>query len=142
VYLRHQARSTIRKATTDFGVRRALYAAGFRPGELVHNTFSYHFTPAGFMLDLAAQVLGRPVFPAGGTNRAAGHRYRGPQAGVLFGYTLLSQDHSRKSRRDEEGRRQSEESVGRRGSVPAKRPTDVERAESGVIKTTEQRIWD
>ena len=50
----------------DFwGFARALYAAGFREGELVHNTFSYHFTPAGFMMDLAAQALGCPVFPAG-----------------------------------------------------------------------------
>ena len=50
----------------DFwGFARALYAAGFRQGELVHNTFSYHFTPAGFMMDLAAQAIGCPVFPAG-----------------------------------------------------------------------------
>src|SRR5262249_29104633 len=50
----------------DFwGMARALYAAGFREGELVHNTFSYHFTPAGFMMDLAAQAIGCPVFPAG-----------------------------------------------------------------------------
>jgi len=50
----------------DFwGFARALYAAGLRPGELVHNTFSYHFTPAGFMMDLAAQALGCPVIPAG-----------------------------------------------------------------------------
>jgi phenylacetate-CoA ligase len=50
----------------DFwGFARALYAAGFREGELVHNTFSYHFTPAGFMMDLAAQALGCPVIPAG-----------------------------------------------------------------------------
>jgi phenylacetate-CoA ligase len=50
----------------DFwGFARALYAAGFREGELVHNTFSYHFTPAGFMLDIAAQALGCPVVPAG-----------------------------------------------------------------------------
>lgn len=48
-----------------WGFARALYAAGFRAGELVHNSFSYHFTPAGFMLDLAAQALGCPVFPAG-----------------------------------------------------------------------------
>src|SRR5581483_9518237 len=48
-----------------FGLARALFAAGFREGELVHNTFSYHFTPAGFMFDLAAQALGCPVFPAG-----------------------------------------------------------------------------
>jgi phenylacetate-CoA ligase len=48
-----------------WGLARALFAAGFREGELVHNTFSYHFTPAGFMFDLAAQTLGCPVFPAG-----------------------------------------------------------------------------
>ena len=44
---------------------RALHAAGFRAGELIHNTFSYHFTPAGFMLEGAAHKLGCPVFPAG-----------------------------------------------------------------------------
>jgi phenylacetate-coenzyme A ligase PaaK-like adenylate-forming protein len=48
-----------------WGFARALFAAGFREGELVHNTFSYHFTPAGFMIDLAAQTIGCPVFPAG-----------------------------------------------------------------------------
>jgi phenylacetate-CoA ligase len=48
-----------------WGLARALFAAGFREGELVHNSFSYHFTPAGFMFDLAAQALGCPVFPAG-----------------------------------------------------------------------------
>ncbi|MDE2583991.1 MAG: phenylacetate--CoA ligase family protein, partial [Betaproteobacteria bacterium] len=41
---------------------RALHAAGFRSGELIHNTFSYHFTPAGFMLEGAAHKLGCPVF--------------------------------------------------------------------------------
>ena len=44
---------------------RSLYAAGFRAGELVHNTFSYHFTPAGFMVEGAAQKIGCCVFPAG-----------------------------------------------------------------------------
>ena len=44
---------------------RALFAAGFRRGDLVHNTYSYHFTPAGFMIDLAAQAIGCAVFPAG-----------------------------------------------------------------------------
>ncbi|MCA3131783.1 MAG: AMP-binding protein [Rhodocyclaceae bacterium] len=48
-----------------WGFARALYAAGFRQGDLVHNTFSYHFTPAGFMVDSGAQALGCPVFPAG-----------------------------------------------------------------------------
>ncbi|HXH03781.1 MAG TPA: AMP-binding protein [Candidatus Competibacteraceae bacterium] len=44
---------------------RALFAAGLRPGELVHNTFSYHFTPAGSMMESGAAALGCPVFPAG-----------------------------------------------------------------------------
>ena len=44
---------------------RALYAAGFRAGDLVHNTFSYHFTPAGSMMETAAHALGCTVFPAG-----------------------------------------------------------------------------
>ena len=44
---------------------RAMTAAGFRSGDLVHNTFSYHFTPAGSMLDCAALALGCTVFPAG-----------------------------------------------------------------------------
>jgi phenylacetate-CoA ligase len=30
-----------------FRMARALYAAGFRAGDLIHNTFSYHLTPAG-----------------------------------------------------------------------------------------------
>jgi phenylacetate-CoA ligase len=44
---------------------RALHAAGVRRGDLIHNTFSYHFTPAGFMVDGAARRLGCCVFPAG-----------------------------------------------------------------------------
>jgi phenylacetate-CoA ligase len=44
---------------------RSLYAAGVRKGMLVHNTFAYHFTPAGFMMDSGARALGCPVFPAG-----------------------------------------------------------------------------
>jgi phenylacetate-CoA ligase len=44
---------------------RALVAAGFRAGDLVHNTFAYHFTPAGAMLESAARALGCTVFPAG-----------------------------------------------------------------------------
>lgn len=44
---------------------RILYAAGFRPGQLILNTFAYHFTPAGHMLEAGATRLGCPVFPAG-----------------------------------------------------------------------------
>jgi phenylacetate-CoA ligase len=44
---------------------RALYAAGFRQGDLVHNSFSYHLTPAGSMMETAAHALGCTVFPGG-----------------------------------------------------------------------------
>ena len=44
---------------------RALYAAGFRGGNLVHNCFSYHLTPAGSMLETGAQAIGCTVFPGG-----------------------------------------------------------------------------
>jgi len=44
---------------------RALFAAGFRAGDLAHNAFSYHFTPAGAMMDSGAHAVGCTVFPAG-----------------------------------------------------------------------------
>lgn len=46
-------------------IARALYAAGFRRGDLMHNCFSYHFTPGGVMFETGAHALGCPVFPAG-----------------------------------------------------------------------------
>ena len=48
-----------------FRMARAMYAAGIRGGELIHVAFSYHLTPAGAMVDSAAQALGCPVIPAG-----------------------------------------------------------------------------
>ena len=44
---------------------RAMFAAGFRPGELIHNSFSYHFVPAGSMMETGAHALGCTVFPGG-----------------------------------------------------------------------------
>jgi phenylacetate-CoA ligase len=44
---------------------RALHAAGFRAGDLVHNSFSYHMTPGAFILEAGALALGCTVFPAG-----------------------------------------------------------------------------
>ena len=50
----------------DYGqFARALFAAGFRRGDVIYNTFSYHFTPAGIMVDSGARELGCAVFPAG-----------------------------------------------------------------------------
>ena len=44
---------------------RALFAAGFRAGDLVHNSFSYHMTPGAFILESGALAVGCTVFPAG-----------------------------------------------------------------------------
>jgi phenylacetate-CoA ligase len=44
---------------------RALFAAGLRAGDLAHNSFSYHFTPAGAMMESGAFALGCTVFPGG-----------------------------------------------------------------------------
>ncbi len=44
---------------------RGLYAGGFRAGDIVCNSFAYHFTPAGSMLESGAQALGCVVVPTG-----------------------------------------------------------------------------
>jgi phenylacetate-CoA ligase len=44
---------------------RAIFAAGFRSGDLIHNSFSYHFVPAGSMMETGAHALGCTVFPGG-----------------------------------------------------------------------------
>ncbi len=48
-----------------FRTARSFFAAGFRAGDLVHNTFSYHLTPGGFIMDSGARALGCAVIPAG-----------------------------------------------------------------------------
>ena len=48
-----------------FRLARALYAAGFRAGDIVHNSFSYHLSPGGMMLESGAQALGCAVVPGG-----------------------------------------------------------------------------
>jgi len=47
---------------------RGLFAAGFRRGDIVLNTFSYHMTPGGFILDAGARAVGCAVIPAGPGN--------------------------------------------------------------------------
>jgi len=52
--------------STDFGgAARALFAAGFRPGDIVHNSFSYHLTPGAYILEAGAHALGCAVIPGG-----------------------------------------------------------------------------
>jgi phenylacetate-CoA ligase len=44
---------------------RAMYAAGFRAGDLAHNSFSYHMTPGAFIMESGLHAVGCTVFPAG-----------------------------------------------------------------------------
>jgi phenylacetate-CoA ligase len=54
-----------------WGALRALRAAGFRPGDVVVNTYAYHMTPGGFIMEEGARALGCTVFPAGPGNSEA-----------------------------------------------------------------------
>ncbi len=54
-----------------WGCARAMHAAGIRRGDVVLNTFAYHLTPGGFILDSGARALGCPVIPAGHGNKEA-----------------------------------------------------------------------
>lgn len=53
------------QGSDSWRLARALHAAGFRAGDLVHNSFSYHLTPAGAMMEEGALALGCAVFPGG-----------------------------------------------------------------------------
>jgi phenylacetate-CoA ligase len=55
-------------ASDWWGAARAMFAAGFRAGNIVHNAFSYHLTPGGFILESGAHALGCAVIPAGTGN--------------------------------------------------------------------------
>src|SRR5262249_34359771 len=56
------------KGKDFWGAARALFAAGFRSGDVVQNCFSYHLTPGGFMMESGAHALGCAVIPAGTGN--------------------------------------------------------------------------
>ena len=48
-----------------WGAARALFAAGFRKSDIVHNSFAYHLTPGGFIMESGAHALGCAVVPGG-----------------------------------------------------------------------------
>lgn len=52
-------------ASDYWNAARALFAAGFRRGDLLHNSFSYHMTPGAWLIDSGARALGCTVFPGG-----------------------------------------------------------------------------
>ena len=48
-----------------WGAARACFAAGLRLGDIVHNSFAYHLTPGGFILESGVQALGCAAIPGG-----------------------------------------------------------------------------
>jgi phenylacetate-CoA ligase len=56
------------KGADFWGAARALFAAGFRAGDILHNSFSYHLTPGAFIMESGALALGCAVIPAGTGN--------------------------------------------------------------------------
>lgn len=53
------------RSTDYWRTARAMFAAGFRAGDLVHNSFSYHMTPGAWIMEAGAHALGCTVFPGG-----------------------------------------------------------------------------
>jgi len=53
------------QSADGYGTARALFAAGFRPGDIVHNAFAYHLTPGGFIIESGCHALGCAVIPGG-----------------------------------------------------------------------------
>jgi phenylacetate-CoA ligase len=54
--------------TDRWGAARALFAAGFRAGDILLNAFAYHLSPGAFAIESGAQALGCAVIPAGPGN--------------------------------------------------------------------------
>jgi phenylacetate-CoA ligase len=52
-------------AADGYGAARALFAGGFRSGDVVHNAFAYHLSPGAFILESGLFALGCAVIPAG-----------------------------------------------------------------------------
>src|SRR5438093_4691048 len=69
------------KGKDFWGAARALFAAGFRSGDIVHNCYSYHLTPGAFIMESGAHALGCAVI-AGGTGNT------GQQLQVIALFTL------------------------------------------------------
>lgn len=83
---------------------RALYAAGIRKDDIVHNTFAYHLTPGGWILDAGARALGCTVVAAGPGNteqqlEAIQHLKPSAYVGVPD-YLKILLDKAKESRKD------------------------------------------
>lgn len=96
---------------------RSFWAAGMRRGDIVHNTFSYHLTPAGRMMESAARAIGCPVFAGGVGHTELQLATIGHITAIrLCRHALLPQDPSGQGRRNGYRHHQHHEGrCGRRG---------------------------
>ncbi len=60
-----------RAGADPWHMARAFFAAGFRAGDVALNTFSYHLTPGGWIMDGGLRALGCAVIPSGPGNTEA-----------------------------------------------------------------------
>ena len=94
---------------------RALFAAGMRKGDIVHNTFAYHLTPGGWILDAGARALGCAVIAAGpGNTEQQLEVIQYAEADGLRRRARLSQDPARQGQGGRQGRLLLQEGAGRR----------------------------
>ena len=99
---RVRGRCTSRKAPPPdyWRLARAMYAAGFRRGDLVHNCFAYHFTPAGSMMrDRRARARLHRLPGRHRPDRTAGAGDGRPAAGRLRRHAVVPEDHPGEGRR-------------------------------------------
>ena len=94
-------RSSSRRAgTTTAGARRArCYAAGFRAGDIVHNSFAYHLTPGGFMWRAARTRSAAPSSPAASATPSSRSRRSRTTARRLCRHAGLPEDPARQGAR-------------------------------------------
>ena len=94
---------------------RAMFAAGFRAGDLVHNAFSYHMTPGAFIMESGAHAVGCTVFPGGSrADRAAAAGDRRAASPTPIGHAELPAHPGREGRRDRQRRLQHAQRPDRR----------------------------
>jgi phenylacetate-CoA ligase len=99
---------------------RAMYAAGFRAGDLAHNAFSYHMTPGAFIMESGAHAVGCTVFPAGtGQTEQQLQAIAELQAAGLHRHAQLPAHPGGKSAGDGQRHHQPEKGPGRRRGLSA-----------------------
>ena len=114
------------RGTDWWRTARGLFAGGFRAGDRVLNTFAYHFTPAGSMLESGAAALGCTVIPGGvGPDRDAGRGDPRPAAQRLRRHALVPQADRREGRRAEGRHLVPAEGAGRRRVSAARAATSA-----------------